>query len=129
MSGASFKVRSRSWTSGISGLRGPSECSGVRGARGVRVGELVRAHPPDEFPVEPIEPLEVRDGRARLDLAQVEGRYQLLHREDVLFGTGRPSEEGDEVVDGLGQIAGFAVLEDVFGAVPFGQGFLIRPED
>src|SRR2546430_7102723 len=39
------------------------------------------------------------------------------------------SEEGDEVVDRLRQIAGIAVLQDVFCTVALGQRFLVRSQN
>src|SRR5207302_8859344 len=91
--------------------------------------ELIRGEPADELAVEPIQALKVRHRRTGLDLFDGKPCDQLLDRQDVFGGPGRPPEEGDEVIDRLRQITGIAVLEDVFCTVAFGQRFLVGTKD
>ena len=66
--------------------------------RAQALDEVVRLEPPDPLAVEPFEPLAVEDGAALVDGRQVEALDDLVDREDLLLGPGRPAEQR-QVVD------------------------------
>ena len=62
------------------------------------VDEVVRLEPTDPLAVEPLEPLAVEDGAALVDVVELEALDDLVDRQDLLLGAGRPAEQR-EVVD------------------------------
>ena len=60
--------------------------------------EIVRVQPADPLPVEPFEPLPVEHRAALVDVGQLEALDDLVDRQDLLLGPGRPAEQR-QVVD------------------------------
>ena len=61
------------------------------------VEQVLVIEPADPLPVEPLEALSVEDRAALVDPLELEPLDDLVDREDLLLGPGRPAEEGQEV--------------------------------
>ena len=68
--------------------------------------------PADPLAVQPLEALAVEDRAALLDVLEVEPAGELVEREDLLLGAGRPAEQRQEVDHRLGDEALGPVVGD-----------------
>ena len=87
----------------------PAGADGRRGA----ARELGRRQRPEVLRVEPLQLGEVDLYAGGADAVQRERLGHLVDRHELLLGAGVPAQEGQKVDDGLGLVAGLAVLRDV----------------
>ena len=66
------------------------------------IDQVVGAQPPDPLAVEPLEPLAIEDRAALVHLPDVEALDDLVERQDLLLGAGRPAEQREVVDERLG---------------------------
>ena len=90
--------------------------------RGKQFGQLFIAFLLQVFVVEPFAFFVVKSGTALAASFEREEFYQFVYREYLFIVAGVPAQQGEEVDDGFGQIAGFAITRrylSAFGVVPF----------